>query len=146
MERSPAGRPLKVITLTLTGSITTANTISGIIGNGGAAGGVALSKTSSGTWTLSGLNADGLPDGWQMAKVGALSHHAASEPDGGRTANRTEPTGGTDPPAPLANPGVPLDPSKPTGLMVDRLAFLDRIYHPGHAAGVHLDLQSAGTR
>ncbi|MEO7931558.1 MAG: autotransporter-associated beta strand repeat-containing protein, partial [Chthoniobacterales bacterium] len=50
------GTTTQGITLTLTGSSTTANEISGIISNGGAALGVAVTKASSGTWSLSGTN------------------------------------------------------------------------------------------
>ena len=44
------------ITLTLTGSSTTANTIGGVVSDGGATGGVSINKTSSGSWALSGIN------------------------------------------------------------------------------------------
>lgn len=42
------------ITLTLAGGNTGANTIQGVISDGGAAGGVAITKTANGTWALSG--------------------------------------------------------------------------------------------
>ena len=44
------------IALTLTGANTGANTVSGVISDGGASGGLAIAKTSSGTWTFSGSN------------------------------------------------------------------------------------------
>jgi len=44
------------IVLTLTGANTGANTVSGAISDGNASGGLAITKTSSGNWTLSGPN------------------------------------------------------------------------------------------
>ena len=44
------------VTLTLNGTNNGANTVSGVISDGGAAGGVAVSASGSGTWTLSGAN------------------------------------------------------------------------------------------
>jgi autotransporter-associated beta strand protein len=44
------------IALTLTGANAGANTVSGVISDGGASGGLAITKTSSGTWTFSGSN------------------------------------------------------------------------------------------
>jgi autotransporter-associated beta strand protein len=50
------GTTTQGIALTLTGANGGANTVSGDISNGGAAGGVSLSKTSSGVWNLTGDN------------------------------------------------------------------------------------------
>ena len=50
------GTTTQGIALTLTGANTGLNTASGIIGDGGAAGGLSISKNSSGTWILSGAN------------------------------------------------------------------------------------------
>jgi autotransporter-associated beta strand protein len=44
------------ITLTLAGSNTGANTISGVISNGNATNGVAVTKSGAGTWVLTGTN------------------------------------------------------------------------------------------
>ena len=45
------------VTLTLSGSNTGNNTVSGAIGNGAASGGVTVTKSGTGTWVLTGTNA-----------------------------------------------------------------------------------------
>ncbi len=50
------GSTSSTITLDLNGTNTGANTVSGIISNGGAAGGLVITKTNGGSWTLSGAN------------------------------------------------------------------------------------------
>jgi autotransporter-associated beta strand protein len=50
------GTTTSSITLTLNGSNTGNNTISGVIGNGTTAGGVAVTKSGPGTWVLTGTN------------------------------------------------------------------------------------------
>src|SRR5207248_594548 len=50
------GTTTQGITLTLTGANSGTNSVLGIISDGGAAAGLAVSKTSSGTWILSGAN------------------------------------------------------------------------------------------
>ncbi len=50
------GTTTSAITLILTGSNTSANEISGVVSDGGAGSGLAISKTGVGTWILSGAN------------------------------------------------------------------------------------------
>ncbi len=85
---------------------------------------------------------DGLQDLWEMDHFATLSNAASNNPDGDSFNNDAEHAGGSDPHDPLDYPGAPVDPAKPTGQMVDLLAYPGRttiadtqpeftwIYHP----------------
>lgn len=69
-------------TLTLNGSNTGNNTISGAIGNGSATGGVALTKSGAGTWVLTGNNSY---SGATLISNGTLNAGAAGALGSGTT-------------------------------------------------------------
>lgn len=66
---------------------------------------------------------DGLPDDWELANFLNLTQASTGDPDGDGADNAAERKGGTDPNDPQSHPGVPADPTRPQGLMVDLLAL-----------------------
>jgi alpha-L-rhamnosidase len=85
---------------------------------------------------------DGLQDTWEMDNFASLSKGANDNPDGDSSNNAAEHAERSDPNDPLDHPGAAMDSGRPTGQMVDLLAFPGRttvadtrpeftwIYHP----------------
>lgn len=75
-------------------------------------------------------DSDGLRDEWEMNSFDSLDYKAGDDPDGDASLNSAEQSKGTDPNDPLDYAGAPVDPAKPTGLMVDLLEFPRRTTVP----------------
>ena len=95
---------------------------------------------------------DGMADDWELAYFSNLDAGPTGDPDGDQRDNLAEAAASTDPNDPLDYPGAPVDPARPTGLMVDLLALPHRttipdtrpefawIFHPrsrGEAQGAY---------
>ena len=87
------GTTTQAVTLTLAGTNTGNNEITGSLSNGGAAAGLAVAKSAAGTWTLSGSNSH---SGGTSLTAGRLNlNHAAALGTGAFTINGSTSLGNT---------------------------------------------------
>ncbi|GHC48733.1 LamG-like jellyroll fold domain-containing protein [Roseibacillus persicicus] len=84
---------------------------------------IALSDPAAASSVPGDGDSDGLSDDWEEQSFGGLNETGSGDPDGDSFSNSAEQAANTDPNDPADFPGAAVDSTRPSGLMVDLLAY-----------------------